>query len=82
MKIIDIIINKRKGHYCHAIEVSDTYEIESIVEHIISEFEDSHSEDDIIEFFDTMQIYYLGDNQEMETAVYDFNFKEHIQGTI
>jgi len=82
MKIIDIIINQRNGHYCHAIEVSDTYEIESIVEHIISEFEYSHSEDDIIEFFDTMSIYYLGENPEMEEAVHDFNFREHIQNTI
>jgi len=82
MKIIDIIINKRKGHYCHAIQVSDIYEIESIVEHIISEFKYSHSEDDIIEFFNTMSIYYLGENPEMEKAVYDFNFTEYIQGTI
>lgn len=82
MKIIDIIINQRNGHYCHAIEVSDTYEIESIVEHIISEFGDSHLEDEIIEFFDMISIYYLGENPEMEEAVYDFNFREHIQNTI
>ena len=82
MKIIDIIINETKGYYCHAIEVSDTYEIKSKVEQIISKFKYSHLVEDIIEFFDTMSIYYLGENPEMEEAVYDFKFRENIQNTI
>ena len=40
--ILDIIIEARNGMYCHAIEVSDTYEIDNIVECIYSEYNHTH----------------------------------------
>ena len=82
MKILDRILNDRKGHYCHAIEVNDTYEIESIIEGIIELFQDQYTESEYIEFFETMSVYYLGSDKTEEKKVYDFNFTEYIEGTI
>tara|TARA_R110001592_G_scaffold87117_4_gene257273 strand:- start:38620 stop:38868 length:249 start_codon:yes stop_codon:yes gene_type:complete len=82
MKIIDIVFKQRGGHYCHAIEVSETHTLEAVAEQVISEFEGTHTEDEIIEFLETLSIYYLGDDKDVEEAVYDFSFTEYIQNTI
>ena len=77
--IIDTIIEARNGYYCHALEVSDVYELESIVESIIEEFPD-RSEKEYIDFFNTMEIYSLDDANEQ--AIYAFSFTDYITGTI
>ena len=82
MKILDRIIKDRNGFYCHAIEVNDMYEIESIIESIIELFEDQYTESEYIEFFETISIYYLGENSKEEKEVYNFSFTEYIEGTI
>jgi hypothetical protein len=80
-RILDKIIEGRKGHYCHALEVNDTYEIESIVEGLIDELGEEYFESEYIEFFQSMSIYYLGDNEETEQEVYNFDFSDYIKGT-
>lgn len=81
-EILELVIEQRGGNYCHAIEVSDVYEMESIAEQIICEFHEMFSEDTIIEFLETMNVYYLGENEKMENEVYDFSFRDYIKDTL
>jgi hypothetical protein len=80
--ILDKIIESRNGHYCHCLEVEYSYELEDIVEGLISEFGDKYSAQEYIEFFQSMEIYYLGEDKEEENKVYDFSFREYIGETI
>ena len=70
------------GHYCHAIEVNNTYEIESIIEGTIQGFQDEYTEKDYIEFFESITIYYLGEDKTEEDEVYNFSCTEYIAGSI
>ena len=81
-KIFNRILSDRKGHYCHAIEVNNTYEIESIIEATIQGFQDEYTEKDYIEFFESITIYYLGEDETEENEVYNFSCTEYIAGTI
>jgi hypothetical protein len=78
--ILETIIDQRNGHYCHCVEVSDTYELESIAEQIISEFQDNHSEATIIDFLESLAIYSLDDDNEQE--IFDFSFTDYVKDTI
>ena len=92
--ILERIIKARLGQYCHALEVTYTYELESIVEAIIEEYSNqldngTITETDVIDFFQTMSIYYLNDdelsnddNLLLENEVYSFNFTDYIKGSI
>lgn len=87
-KILNKVIESRKGHYVHAIEVNNIYEIENIIEFIINEFTEA-TENEILDFFNTIEVYFLEDeeateeeNKHNETEVYNFNFNEYIKGTI
>ena len=80
-RILDKIIEDRKGHYCHALEVNDTYELESIVESLIDDLGEEYLESEYIEFFQSMELYYLGDDDKKEQEVYNFDFSEYIKGT-
>ena len=75
--ILDTIIKARNGHYCHALEVSDTYELECAIEAVTEEFP-NHTLTEVTEFFESMSIYFLGDDEGLEREVYDFNFSEFI----
>jgi hypothetical protein len=77
--LLEKILEERKGHYCHALEVHDTYELESIVESVISEYREEFTDDVYIEFFESMELYYLGDDPAIEKQVYDFSFEEYIR---
>jgi len=79
-RILDKIIEDRKGHYCHALEVNDTYELESIVESLIDDLGEEYLESEYIEFFQSMELYYLGDDDKTEQEVYNFDFSEYIKG--
>ena len=85
-RILDKIIEERKGHYCHALEVNDVIELEGIVESVIEEFnsrnETIYTDVEFIEFFRSMEIYYLGRNKEEEERVYNFDFNDYIKDTI
>lgn len=84
-KLFNHISQARNGHYCHAVEVNNHYEIESIVESIYEEFVDQFTIDDIKEFFNTIQVYFIESddlseeqNTYLENEVYSFNFNDYI----
>ena len=71
--IVSKLIEQRNGHYCHVLEVSDVYELESILEQIVEMFSHEFSNEEIQEFIDTLTIYCLDETQESE--VYNYQFK-------
>ena len=71
--ILDKVIEQRNGHYCHVLEVSDVWELESILEQIVDMFSNEFSDEEIQEFIDTLSIYCLDETQEEE--VYNYQFK-------
>jgi predicted site-specific integrase-resolvase len=79
--ILDTVIENRKGHYVHALEVESTYEIEEVISAIADEFS-SHGIEALKEFFNSMAIYYIGDDEETEKQVYAFNIDEYIDTNI
>jgi len=74
--IIDIIIKSRNGHYCHCVEVENVYQLEMIAETIFSDFIDTHTKEDILEFLETLEVYSLDDDNEED--IYDFSFTEYV----
>ena len=80
--ILDTIVESRKGHYIHVVEVSDVYELENIAECIVQEYEHTHTTKEIIEFLDSLEVYFLGDCSELEKEVYNFSFNEFIKGAL
>jgi len=89
--LVDSMYKARNGHYCHCLELSSVYELESIIESFISEYQNDidnniYSEADFITFFETMEIIYYPEdgieNKEHEEALYNFSAREYIQGTI
>lgn len=83
--LLEKVINSRKGHYCHVVEVSDVYELEAIAEAIVSENQNEFDAEAIIDFLETLTVYYMENeeeseeyNKEKETEVYAFNFREYI----
>jgi len=83
------VINSRNGHYCHVVEVSEVYELESITEAIIQENETEFDAETIIDFLETLSVYYLENEEETEeynklkeNEVYAFNFREYISTSL
>lgn len=83
--ILDTIIESRKGHYCHVVECTYVYELECIVESIISEFSDTHTMLEITDFFTSLSVYFLEneelnqqENSTLENELYAFNFTDYI----
>lgn len=60
-KLLDHIIKERNGHYCHALELSNYYEYENVIECIIEQNGDNFTLDDYIGFFDSIELYYYYD---------------------
>lgn len=79
--ILDTVIENMGGHYVHAIEVESTYEIENVISEIANEFSECGTEA-LKDFFNSMDIYYIGDDVETENEVYDFNIDEYIDNNI
>jgi len=80
--LLNKIIEQRNGHYCHVVEVSTVYDLENIAEAIISENENDFSIDVIIEFLESLTIYYLPEDgeedKEEEERIYNFSFTDYI----
>jgi len=74
--ILEKIIDSRNGHYCHALEVNDVCELKSAVESLHDEFSKDYSLEEIKDFFNTMEIYCLDDNNEDE--VFGFNTSDYL----
>lgn len=84
-KLLNHVIESRKGHYCHALELNSAYDYECVIEQIVSDFKDSFTQDEIIEFFDTIEIYFIADdsstsewNDDTENELYEFDYKQYI----
>ena len=80
MKTINPIIeeiNANRNHYCHALEVNDVFELESIFCDIFQNYINKYSIEIIVDFCETLSIYCLDDDNEEE--VYSFNISEFIQ---
>ena len=86
-RILSKIIESRKGHYIHALEVSTIDEIREVIESIIHEFPEE-SEETVIDFFSTMSIYpYPADEDEenrqdpdIEQKIYDLDMEKLVKG--
>lgn len=83
--ILNKCIKSRNGNYCHALEVSNTYELKSIIESVYDENINDYSIEDIKDFFNSIQLYHLVDetesdeqNNENENLVYNFDFDQFI----
>ena len=80
-KILEDVIKKRNGHYCHVIEVDNVYSLKSVIESLYDEFIDEYSNDEVIEFISSIQIIYFnadGENDEDEKAVNDFDLEDYL----
>ena len=85
-KLFNKIVEERNGHYCHAIEVDSIARIECIIESIFKSYESEDiTEKDILNFFESIEIYFIEDeeltedeNQKNQNEVYNFNFKNYI----
>ena len=76
------ILDARNGHYVHALEVSNVYELESICESLFNEYIDKYSIEVLIDFCSTLEIYYFDDENENEineNEVYNFNITEFLK---
>ena len=76
------ILEARNYHYVHALEVSNVYELESILESLFNEYIDKYSIEIIIDFCNTLSIYYFdeeNENEVDENEVYNFDVTEFLQ---
>ena len=75
--ILETILESRKWHYVHALEVNDVYELESFLDNFYSEFILEFDIEIIIDFCTSLSIYCLEENNEEE--VYDFNITNYLK---
>ena len=74
------ILEARNGHYVHALEVSNIYELESILESLFNEYINKYDIEIIIDFCQTLEIYYFDDENEVdENEVYNFDVTEFLK---
>lgn len=76
------ILEARNGHYIHALEVSNVYELESILESLFNEYINKYGIEVLIDFCNTLEIYYFDDENENEVdkdEVYNFNVTEFLK---
>ncbi len=76
-KILNIMIKRRKGHYCHCVEVSSVEELEMIGLAVYDEFEEDFGADEVVDFLESLSVYSLDDENEEE--IYGFSFMEYIK---
>lgn len=89
-RLLDHIITERNGHYCHVLELDSAYSYECVIEQIVSDYKDTFTQDEIISFFDTIEIYYyldihdndynVSEEQQAidENELYNFDHKQFI----
>jgi len=70
-RIIDYIIERRKGHYCHVLELANVYELQSTIDAIYNEFIEQYYKEEIIDFFDTISLYYIINDDDVQTFLND-----------
>lgn len=75
--MLDDVIKRRNGHYVHALEVNDVYELQSAIEGIIDSEPDRDPED-LANFIKTLDVYYLGEDPQEEERVHNFNVDAYV----
>ena len=80
--ILNEIIENRNGFYVHAVEVTEVYELEAVAEQIITEYQDRYTTEVIIDFLESLTVYYLGEDEQVEEQVYEFSFREYIEESL
>lgn len=74
--ILELMHQKRNGHYVHALGVDNVWQLESILSEIYDEFITNYSHSDIVDFCSTLSIYCDDDDESDE--VYDFDIEQFI----
>lgn len=75
-KILNKIIEQRNGHYVHALECFDLDELKDSIESLVDQFhKQGYNMEDIKEFFNTISIYHLED-EELDEEKNDINKDE------
>ena len=91
-RLLNHIITERNGHYCHALELASAYAYECVIEQIVNEYKEDFTQDEIISFFKSIELYYyydsadyepydkLSDEQQEidENELYNFDYKQYI----
>ena len=62
-RLLDHVIQERNGHYCHVLELDSSYAYECVIEQIVTEYKDEFSRNDIIRFFDSIEVIYYIENE-------------------
>ena len=75
--ILSNIIKSKGGHYVHVLEVYSRYELEAILEMLYHEFAQQYTTEQIVEFFETLSVYGMGDDAENE-KIYGLDLEEFI----
>lgn len=81
MSILEIVLESRGGSYVHAVEVGNKYDLQIVAEEIFEEFQESHTVSEIIDFLETLEVYYLPidiEDYDKEEEVYNFSFTDYI----
>lgn len=75
--IFQDVLEARKGHYVHAIEVSDAYELRSVLEALCDEFGGNYDSNVVIEFITSLEVYCLNDSNEDE--IFNFDIESFVK---
>lgn len=84
-KLLDYMIKQRNGHYMHALELHNEYELQNVIECIVSELQGQFTKEDFKDFFSTIELYHLDDDEVTEDEntieeerLYNFNIDSFI----
>lgn len=86
-KIHEYLIEQRNGYYVHALELDSAYSYEDVIESLIGELGELFTQNDFIEFFDTIEMYYYESDDDVsdemkaqnEDELYNFDYKQFIK---
>lgn len=85
MTILETILENRNGHYIHSVDVGNKFDLQNIAESIIEEFKGSHTETEIIDFLESLEVYHYPEEPEdydKEEEVYNFSFTDYIKSIL
>ena len=73
---------KERVIYVHALEVSDVYELESLIENLTEQLIKDYTIEEVTKFVTSIQIYYLGNDEDEEEEVYNFYIENKVKEMI
>ena len=73
---------KERVIYVHALEVSDVYELESLIENLTEQLIKDYTIEEVTKFVTSIQIYYLGNDEDEEEEVYNFDIENKVKEMI